>query len=61
LRRQGRESTAEVLRLLQMKRYRNMIKKYHPDVHTDKKSSYKHMLLINYHYQVLLSYLNKAE
>jgi DnaJ-class molecular chaperone len=38
-----------------------MIKKYHPDGHTDKKSAYKHMLLINYHYQVLLSYLNKAE
>jgi len=44
-----------------MKRCRQMIKKYHPDVHTDKKSAHKHMLLINYHYQVLLSYLNKAE
>lgn len=43
------------------KRYRHMIKKYHPDIHTDKKSAHKHMLLINYHYQALLSYLNKAE
>jgi hypothetical protein len=43
------------------KRYKQMIKKYHPDIHTDKKSTHKHMLLINYHYQVLLSYLNKAE
>jgi DnaJ-class molecular chaperone len=38
-----------------------MIKKYHPDIHTDKKSAKKHVLLINYPYQVLLSYLNKAE
>jgi hypothetical protein len=43
------------------KRYRHMIKKYHPDIHTDKKSAHKHMLLINYHYQILLSCLNKAE
>ncbi len=43
------------------KRYRQMIKKYHPDTHPNKKEAHRYMLLINYHYQVLLGYLNKAE
>ncbi|PMP90369.1 MAG: molecular chaperone DnaJ [Hydrogenobaculum sp.] len=40
------------------KAYRKMMKEYHPDKVKDKKISHEKTVLINYHYQVLLSYLN---
>lgn len=46
------------LDLKQLKKtYRNLIKKYHPDVYHDRKEAHKKMLLINYHYQVIISCL----
>lgn len=45
----------------QLKRvYRAMVKAYHPDKHPDKENAHKKMLVINYHYQVLLSYLSEV-
>ncbi len=38
-------------------RYRQLVKQYHPDTYPDRKEAHKKMLLINYHYQVLMSYL----
>lgn len=40
--------------------YRKMVRSYHPDKHPDRSLAHKKMLLINYHYQVLLSYLKEA-
>lgn len=43
------------------KAYREMIKKYHPDATKDKNLSHEKTVLINYHYQVLLAYLNQLK
>lgn len=39
--------------------YRRMVKAYHPDNLKDKTLAHKKMLLINYHYQVLLAYIRR--
>ncbi len=43
------------------KAYRSMVRKYHPDTYPNRREAHRRMLLINYHYQVLLSYLREAE
>ncbi len=43
------------------KAYRKMIKECHPDKLKDKKLSHEKTVLINYHYQVLLGYLNNLK
>ena len=51
----------EELNLYELKRrYRQLIKKYHPDVYPNKKEAHKQMLKINYNYQILLSYLDSV-
>lgn len=40
------------------KAYRKLMKEYRPDKVKDKKLSHEKTVLINYHYQVLLSYIN---
>ncbi|RME07899.1 MAG: molecular chaperone DnaJ [Aquificota bacterium] len=39
--------------------YRKLVKLNHPDLAEDKKVAHRKMLLINYHYQVLLSYIRR--
>ena len=43
------------------KAYRSMMKKYHPDITKDKKLSHGKTVLINYHYQILITYLNQLK
>jgi hypothetical protein len=43
------------------KAYRKMMKENHPDKIEDKKQSHENTVLINFHYQVLLSYLNNLK
>lgn len=37
--------------------YREMVKKYHPDIYPDKKEGTLKMIEINHHYQILKAYL----
>lgn len=39
--------------------YRRLVKLNHPDRNENKKVAHRRMLLINYHYQVLLSYIRR--
>ncbi|ADC89148.1 heat shock protein DnaJ domain protein [Thermocrinis albus DSM 14484] len=41
------------------KAYRQMVLKYHPDRYGNREEAHRRMVLINYHYQVLLSYLSR--
>ncbi len=43
------------------RRYRQLVKRYHPDVCKDRELAHKQMLLINYHYQVLTSYVESLK
>jgi hypothetical protein len=41
--------------------YREMVKKYHPDVYPDKKEGTMKMIEINHYYQILKTYIEKLE
>lgn len=41
------------------RKYREMVKKYHPDVHPDKKEATLKMMEINHHYQILKAFVEK--
>jgi len=41
------------------KKYRSMVKKYHPDIYPDKKEAVEKMIEINHYYQILKAFLEK--
>ncbi|MCX7759624.1 MAG: DnaJ domain-containing protein [Hydrogenothermaceae bacterium] len=42
------------------KKYREMVKQYHPDTHPDKKFATQKMVEINHHYQILKAFIKKV-
>lgn len=43
------------------KRYREMVKKYHPDVNPDKAYANQKMIEINHYFQILKAYISKTK
>jgi hypothetical protein len=41
------------------RKYREMVKKYHPDINSDKKEATLKMMEVNHHYQILKAFLEK--
>lgn len=41
------------------KKYRQMVKQFHPDIYPDKKFATKKMVEINHYYQILMAYITK--
>lgn len=41
------------------KKYREMVKRYHPDIYPDKKVATRKMIEINHYYQILKAYINR--
>lgn len=41
------------------KKYREMVKQYHPDIYPDKKVATRKMIEINHYYQILKAYINR--